>query len=350
MISEMIVPSDSRWGDFLEQVPHDYYHTPQYLELSSRYECGEPIAFWAEDDHGTLLIPLISRQFPEGYRVPANWRDLTSPYGYASPIFLAKSPCASIGRYLEEFIHVSYDLDYVSVFLRLHPLFPLKFDYLPDRCTLVRHGQTVTMDLSLDDDQAWREMRENHRKGIKKLIHGGYQAEMDNGRYWNDFIRIYRETMKRVNATDFYFFSDSYFEDLKAHFEEKVHLCTVTSPGGELAAAGLFFTSGVVVEFHLAGTAGCHAQKAPSKLMFEHVRRWAREAGCTSLHIGGGVGGGNDSLFNFKIGFSKQVNDFYTMRIIVNSERYTETSLNTGCEEGSIDGTDGFFPVYRSVH
>jgi len=347
MRSELIDITDSRWAQLLERVPHDYYHTPDYLGFAAAHEQGEPLGFLAEDERGVLLIPLLARDLPDNLGANDRWRDLTSPYGYASPLYLPKSAGASVGTYLQAFMQVADQHHFVAVFLRLHPLLPLPLDENSQPFCLVRHGSTVTIDLRLDDQAAWRQMRENHRKGIKRLNARGYTVVMDEVAYWDGFVRVYRETMQRVGAAPFYFFSDAYFDDLKQAHGENVHLCTVLSPSLELAAAGVFFTSGQIVEFHLSGTAEQHVRMAPTKLMFEFVRDWARREGYVSLHIGGGVGGACDSLFNFKVGFSKMTHDFYTLRGIVNTERYVEaTRLAGGEEEVSMLG---YFPAYRVV-
>jgi hypothetical protein len=51
--------------------------------------------------------------------------------------------------------------------------------------------------------------------------------------------------------------------------------------------------------------------------------------------IWGGVGGGKDSLYHFKAGFSKQTHTFLTLRLIIDEEKYSHLlelrakSLNT---------------------
>jgi len=348
MRAELIDITDPRWGQLLERTPHDYYHTCDYLRFAAAHEQGEPLGFLAEDERGVLLIPLLARDLPHRLGADKRWRDLTSPYGYASPLYLPKEPGASIGTYLQAFLQVADQHHFVAAFLRLHPLLPLPLDHSPQPFCLVRHGSTVTIDLRLDDEAAWRQMRENHRKGIKRLNARGFSVVMDDVAYWDGFARAYRETMQRVGAAPFYFFSDAYFNDLKQEHGENVHLCTVLSPSLELAAAGVFFTSGEIVEFHLSGTAEAYVRMAPTKLMFEFVRDWARRAGYVSLHIGGGVGGACDSLFNFKVGFSKKLHDFYTLRGVVNEERYGETARLAGCVE-SMTAMHGYFPAYRAV-
>ena len=44
------------------------------------------------------------------------------------------------------------------------------------------------------------------------------------------------------------------------------------------------------------------------------------------MHLGGGLGGAHDSLFDFKAGFSKDRQPFRTWRVVVDPVRYAELS------------------------
>ena len=58
------------------------------------------------------------------------------------------------------------------------------------------------------------------------------------------------------------------------------------------------------------------------------------------LHLGGGVGGAQDSLMHFKAGFSDRRHLFKTWRVVLDEQQYTELS-------GKEPESTGFFPAYR---
>ena len=62
---------------------------------------------------------------------------------------------------------------------------------------------------------------------------------MDRWEFYDKFVDLYKQPMERLAADEFYFFEDSYFSELRATLGEHLHLSTVLSPEGELAAAGL---------------------------------------------------------------------------------------------------------------
>jgi hypothetical protein len=170
---------------------------------------------------------------------------------------------------------------------------------------------------------------------------------MDKWEFYEDFAAIYRQTMERLSADEFYYFNNDYFARLRSVLGNYLHLCTVFSPAGDLAAAGLLTSVNGIVQCHLSATHDQYVSHAPSKMMFDHARRWAKEAGQYVFHMGGGVGGCSDSLFQFKAGFSKSRNDYYTYRMVLDEDKYdTLNSIRRARTGEPNEGTD-FFPPYR---
>lgn len=342
MKAELLSPEDPRWQAFLEQVPHDVYHLPAYGKVSGRYEDGEPVAFYAEAEGSEILIPLLIRPLPEFLGAPSDWKDATTPYGYPSPLFRGDR---GLRKCLDLFAEAGRSMGIVSAFLRLHPLIPLPAEDLTGCAQVVTHGQCVFFDLGFAEDEIWRRTRSNHRTQIRRLKKKGFVEEIDNWSDLDGFIEIYRETMTRLGACDFYFFPREYFYDLRAGLQDRLHLCSVRSPDGELAAAALFFNCNGLVQYHLGGTAEAFLDRAPSKLSLDAMRRWGQERGEQFLNLGGGTGGRNDSLFQFKLGFSDLTADFRTWRMILDAGKYSflaERCSRTG-------QPSDFFPAYRRI-
>ena len=86
MKTAWLKPSDLRWSNALENLEHDVYHLPKYCELAASDEGGEALAFWAEHEGSTLLVPLLERQLKNKFNISEKWTDAASPYGYPSPI------------------------------------------------------------------------------------------------------------------------------------------------------------------------------------------------------------------------------------------------------------------------
>jgi lipid II:glycine glycyltransferase (peptidoglycan interpeptide bridge formation enzyme) len=154
--------------------------------------------------------------------------------------------------------------------------------------------------------------------------------------------------MSRVGATSYYFLEREYVVALREALGPRLKLAVVEI-GDVVAAAGLFVETCGIIEYHLSGSDPAFARERPTKLMLHHVRGWAKARGNTAMHLGGGLGGAEDSLFEFKAGFSKLRAPFHTLRIVINDAAYRALSHSPTTDSVPFDTGDltGFFPAYR---
>jgi len=186
-----------------------------------------------------------------------------------------------------------------------------------------------------------------HRNEINRSTRAGHRAFFDETfEHADRFVDIYQATMRRVGAGASYFFDRTYLDGLHSALGDRLKL-GVVAIDGEVAAGALFVKTGEIVQYHLSGTDDRFLRERPTKLLLHFVRGWAKEAGAHWLHLGGGVGGLEDSLFKFKAGFSKTFFPFYTLRMIVNSDVY-RAYANVKYPDADGDALlNGFFPLYR---
>jgi Acetyltransferase (GNAT) domain len=346
--------TDNLWLEKLSKLRHDIYHLPDYIYLESlRNKAAAEAIVIAEDDK-IFFIPYLLRpcdRILDQNLATQEVFDIVSPYGY--PGILLSEQAASTKEFLNlamnQLIFVLRAKGVCSAFFRLHPILNSGFDDVlsADICNL--NGETVSVDLKLSEAEIWSQTRSEHRTSINKLKRSGMTAKIvPYHEYIGEFIAIYHETMDRVGAGRSYYFDDEYF----SHFSklgEKVHLCIVELED-KVTCSGIFTECCGIIQYHLGGTRSEFFKQAPSKLMFDYIRFWAKERGNEVLHLGGGVGGGKDSLYHFKAGFSKQTHTFLTLRLIIDEEKYHHLvklrakSLNKEVEE--LLSTN-FFPAYR---
>jgi hypothetical protein len=351
--AELIDCSDAKWQWVLEQARHDFYARPNYVELEALREGGRPCGLLARDHSTFMLIPTIVRRVPaELCEVGMVHCDAMSPYGY--PSIIIGGPDASSDCWCCEALRAirtaCVQNDICCLFVRLHPLFDWPRTALAELGEVVVHGPTVWIDVTCSDDEYYADLRQNHRRVIKRLRTMGVQARMDEDwRKLDDFLRVYHETMAAVLAESWYFFPREYFVDLRRMCREAMHLCLVEHEGVVLSAAILGECSGVV-QYHLGGTANAYRHLAPSRLMFDYVRGWARARGNHMFHLGGGVGCREDSLYHFKAGFSPRRGSFSTWRMICDKSRFDELAQRRNALRGqSVPAVDRYFPPYRIV-
>lgn len=347
MTGDFLQPDDPRWSDVLRRIPHDVYHLPSYAIIASRYEGGMPVAFYARDGNDILLVPLLLRPVPHNISNLGDLWDAASPYGYPSPLFSRPDRVEACRDLIAVLVETIRDKGLITLFMRMHPLLSQPLELWSRFGDLVQHGLTVSIDLQRPLEDLIRETSSNHRRGIRKLSKAGFRVVLDN---WDDypaFISLYRQTMTRVRARPFYLFEGKYFEHLRELLSAHLHLCSVTAPTGELAAGGLFTEVNGLMEYHLGGSRTDFPGLAPSKMMFDFMRGWGHAQGFRSFHLGGGLGGGKDSLFDFKAGFSSRHTPFHTFRLVLNPDIYATLCDAWLKETGQEMPNDNFFPLYK---
>jgi CelD/BcsL family acetyltransferase involved in cellulose biosynthesis len=329
--ASLLPPDSPAWRDVLDGVEHDFYHRPDYVELCARQEGATARAVLVERGRERMLLPILVRDD----------LDAVSPYGYPGPVgdpgFVADGLRAGLELLRSEGL--------IAAFVRLHPI--LNPDPPSEIGRLVQHGQTVSIDLSLPTEELWRQTRADHRNQINRALRNGHRAWFDEDWvHYAAFQRLYLATMARVGSSDFYRFDATYFDALRATLGPSIHLCVVDIDGA-IAAAGLFVETSGLVEFHLSGTDDAFLRERPSKLLLHTARTWAKERGFHRLHLGGGLGGAEDSLFDFKAGFSHARHPFHTLRMVADAHRYAGEvqARRPGADPSDLGG---FFPVYRA--
>ena len=341
---ELLQPTARAWADVLEATRHDFYHLPSYAELSAKLDGGTARALLVKDGSRALLVPYIARTILNAGRA---WDALT-PYGYPGPLVSGEDDPAARDTFASRALEAASDVlrseGCVSLFARLHPL--IGATPRPANGQLVQHGTTVHVDLRKTEAELWTDTMSGHRNEINRSIKNGHRAYFDESfRHADRFVEIYQATMSRVGAAAHYFFDRDYLVGLREALGPRLRLAVVEI-GGTVAATGLFVETGEIVQYHLSGTDDAFLRERPTKLMLHFVRAWAKERGARWLHLGGGVGGGEDSLFKFKAGFSKARSPFFTLRLVVDEARYRALSR---ARHPETDDTilDGFFPLYR---
>ncbi|MBW4512555.1 MAG: GNAT family N-acetyltransferase [Scytonematopsis contorta HA4267-MV1] len=351
---QIVQLSDALWLETLQKLSHDIYHLPEYFSIEAERSKTIPEAVLIQEGEKIFFVPYLLRRCSDIFidsLVALEVFDAVSPYGY--PGILVSEAAVNnqqfINQSIEELKKVLYSKNVCSAFFRLHPIINHEFNKIvsPEICKT--HGETVSINLEISEDEIWRETRPEHRNHINRCKRTGFSPRIVKlADYIDEFIIVYNQTMNRVNAKSYFYFDSEYFLQL-ANFNENIHLCLVDL-NNQIACAGIFFEYSRIVQYHLGGTRENFLKQAPSKLMFDFVRFWAKKRGNKIFHLGGGVGAAKDSLYNFKAGFSKRRNTFQSLRIMIDYEKYVSL-VNLKAKSLSIQPEalikSDFFPAYR---
>jgi len=333
--SRLLNPGDLTWRRALGWISHDPFHLPAYAALDASASGGAACAFLHREPGGVLLLPLVLR------RVPGTpYLDATSPYGYSGPV--ATSLCPALwSRAVCSMQEVLGDRGVISLFVRLHPLREVPLDALREAGDLVEHGCTVSVDLTQDPQASFARLSHGHRGGARAFSRSGMQVVFDEPDHWQHWEQAYRQNMARVGASDHYLFGRAYFQRLRRCLGTELHLATAVATDGMVAGGLVFFAHDGLLEHFLVGVKDAYLRGNVAAGLYLALQAWGRERGATVQHLGGGVGGVEDSLFRFKAAFSDRRHPFRTWRVVVDEQ---------ACARLTAPGVDsGYFPAYRAT-
>lgn len=303
----------------------DVYFRRAYVEASALLDEGRP-----------LFLRLPGKDVGFAAILREDPADVTSPYGYGGPLPLAEG--ADLARFWERYDAWCREQGLPASFVRFHPLLGNERDAAGVHVETL--GHTVAWRLEPGRDLL-AGMDKHHRRLVRKAEREGLAASVAQGpASLEEFVALYEETMRRNEAAGFYFFSAPYWEAL-ARLGDALVLVDVRR-GDELAASVLCLAGSPWLHYHLGGASDEGRRQGASHVALLAAASWGQEHGYDVLHLGGGVGGQEDSLFDYKRRFAPE--DLVTVSVgkaVHDEEAYRRLAGVT-----EID-FDGYFPAYR---
>lgn len=336
----IVVTHQEEWSKYIAQsFDYDIYHTYEYHALDKR---GIPLLFVFQNEDNFIAFPLLKRQIENSTSI-----DFTSVYGYCGPI--SNKKLEDIDRQTKKDFEACFheflaNQKCVSVFARLHPFFN-QTKLLNNLGHVIANGKTIYIDLTISLEA----QRENYNKRlarqIKQLRKRNYLIkEATNQKEIKLFTEMYVDNMNRLLASDSYYFDEAYFSEMLKNRTLNSKLILVYD--GDTAICGaVIICSKNIIRNHLSATNANYIKESPSKLLTDEISIIGRQMGAKFFHLGGGLGGQYDSLFNFKSYFSNLSLEDYIWCYIVDAKRYKAI-----VKENKINVDSGFFPLYRSLH
>jgi hypothetical protein len=287
----------------------DAYYRRPYVEAAA-LGGGRPFLL----EHEGAFFAGVEREDP---------RDVVTPYGYGGPTAAGFWPA------YEEWAR---ERGAVTTFVRFHPL------YANQRGAPIHVEELApTVGWRLDPDRdLLAGLHFKHRNKVTKAENAGATVTHHDG--LGEFVPLYEDTMRRVNADDFYFFEPAYWERLAelplARFDAAID--------GEVVASALCLATPPWLHYHLSGTTDAGRTTGSSTLVLLEAARWAQAQGYERFHLGGGLGGKADSLHHFKARFDPEgLLEAAVGKAIHDEDEYRRLSGTTAI--------DGFFPAYRAT-
>jgi serine/alanine adding enzyme len=321
----------SAWDGLLSSVGWtDVYYRRGYLEAAAAAEPGRCAYLYLRDPGGAVVFPSVVRELPE-----LGIRDVTT-VAYGGPLGLGPSP--PVAQFSGRYDDWCAEQEIVTTFVRFPPLFA-NHRYAPSSLRCERVQDSVTWPLEGD---LFAGLHRHHRRLIRRAKSAGIRVSVTVSPDRLDrFAALYEQTMRRLGATRFYFFSDRYWgrltEELAAHI-----LLFDALRDGDVLASIVCFASNPWLHYHLGASSDEARRLGASHLLLYEAARFGQEHGYEQLHLGSGVGAGGGSLLEFKRRFTSSPSlEQWFGKGVHDVQRYRDLTGSTEIEY------DGFFPAYR---
>jgi serine/alanine adding enzyme len=341
---DILRSNDPRWYETLQRTGMpDVYLTPEYAAPFDFVSEGQSEAFVYEDSGEVFLFPYRRRAIP----VPGfeGLSDMTSEYGYGGPASSTNDP---------EFLRLAYagmdevarERRIVTEFCRYHSLLGNHAIGQIGR-NPIYVGETVCVNTAVPFDEILADASKNARRDYRRGLRMGVSVRVGSSdRDIEQFVDVYTKSMKRAQASAFYYFPGEFFQRAFQALPSRSILLMAEFEGRVLSAA-MFLYDCAALHYHFSGTdredPASGKTCAAVVVLFEALR-FAQENGIGRVHLGGGVGSQADALFRFKARFSSLRRQFHVSKHVFDPGVYAEI-----CTAARVDPDTDYFPAYRAA-
>lgn len=311
------------WSNLLSLLPadqQDVYFTPEYYDLYEKNGDGKACCFVFEEDGNVILYPFLLNSITQlGYKLNDEYFDIQGAYGYNGIVTSTRDE-AFLALFHETFDRYCQEQHIVAEFSRFHPLLDNHL-LASSKMQTFYSRKTVKLDLTLSENEIWmNQFSSKNRNVIRKAEKEG--VTITESQDYDFFREMYNQTMRNVNAEDFYFFPPKYYDAFKETFGDNLTLCFAMYEGKPIAGS-MFMFSKDYAHYHLSGRDKNYYKIAANNSVLWYGIRKAKERGCKWFHFGGGTTGTDDDLLlHFKQNFSKENGEFWIGKRVHNQVVY----------------------------
>ncbi len=343
MLKIIDIETSNIWDSIVKSFDsYDVYYLSGYVKAFQIHGDGEPQLLYFEDNGLRAIYVYMKRNTSiDGLF------DSITPYGYGGVLFEGNTNEDNLRQFWAEYISKMEEINIVDNFVRYHPVLanaqPMK-----QISEVIDLGKTIALDLS-SPEVIWENIVSKNRNMIRKAEKNG--IKIDHSKDFNlfeKFIQIYNATMDKDNATDYYYFKDDFYKSIHQDLYDNYEMFYAVYEGKIIAMSIMIFAN-KQMHYHLSGSLTEYRNLAPTNLLLYKAALWGHEQGFKTLHLGGGVGSGDDSLYKFKAAFNRKSNyQFSIAKHIFNQEKYDMLVNERANSDKQFNKESSFFPLYRS--
>ena len=333
-------------NDFPEK---DIHYYPDYLKLFEDFLGTKGIYVFYGDDKNYIITPYFERPVSTGAQ-NSEYIDLVSIWYFGGPIHNIQDKKLLpdvFQNFRKVFNEYCQENNVVSEFQRFNPILG-NYKLFQNDPSLYYNRENVYVDLKKDLEILYNEYSRHVRKNINKAKR--YRLKVyhsENRESISKFIEIYSEAMKKKKAKDFYYFNETFFNNLFKIFKEEAKLFQVEYDGKIISSSIELGKYGILYDY-LRGSNPRYFDLRPNDILIDEIIKWAKFNNYKYFVLGGGNSSSlKDGLFKFKKSFSSTTADFYVYKKIHNLGEYKRLCKIHGKKQDSLEYEKAlFFPEY----
>lgn len=305
---------------------NDIYYKYEYHMLAATQENSEAVLYLYEDDNGVVFYPFLKKKITEKciYKLhpEEKYYDIESTYGFGGPLFFTnKNKELLIDGFRKNFDFFCKSNEIIAEFIRFHPLRCNHID-MNKYINIINANEIVYLNMDNNLDTIWRSYKHCNRKNIKKAENSGIRIIFEEtGGKLDDFLNIYIKTMDRNQASDYYYFSREYFNNICNTLNGDFIYFYAIKDEKIISSELILYDQNYAYSF-LGGTLEEYFEYRPNNLLKHEIIKELKRRGIRYYVLGGGHKR-HDGIYDFKKSFSPNgTTDFYIGTKIHNEKVY----------------------------
>ena len=340
---EVIEVNDKRWNEIVKSFPnYGVHYLNEYVDAFRIHGDGQPLLFYFESENNRGINVVMKRdinstkQFSDSVG-DNKYYDFRTPYGYGGWIFENDD---DVNKAYDMYIDWCKNNNIICEFVRFS-LFDRREDYYGETIPRI-HNVVRNLEGSFED--IYQNIERRHRKDLKKTDNLEIIIDKE-GKYLEDFLRIYYSTMDRNNAEDEYYFKKEFYNRLNEMKDNSIYFHV--SLDNKIISTELVIMDDNNMYSYLGGTDNEYFSYHPNHFIKYHIIKWGNENHYKNFVLGGGYNG-DDGIYMFKKGFAPEgIYQFYTGQKIFNEEIYNKL-VDIRVNNGLNTEGNKYFPLYRA--
>lgn len=334
------------WDAYLEsfmQSQKDVYYSEAYVRLNTR-EGQDALCVVASQMDKIFILPFLRNTI---HHNGVTYYDFETAYGYGGGIANICDVAFIQDAWLAVYDYLRVN-NYICGFVRFHPLLK-NYQHVPIEIHPIYDRHTIAIDLQPELESIWKEqIATSNRSDISRAERRGLTYRiLDAEEGMPIFKEIYAETMHRLHADEFYYFTGDYFDAIHSALQKL--FVGIVEYENETVAAALFMHNGHYGHYHLSGSRSEYQRLCPNNYMLWQTAKVLKEQGCKFFHLGGGTDGSEEnSLYRFKQKFSHENYDFYIGKPVFQPEVYQ--SICAEWEKSNPDKAEMYKRILLKYH